>query len=481
MLYKVLAFFQFIIIVVLIVALGSHYVSFGGSSLVVRAPEAPGESTVEYTPPPPPKVMVESLAQIKELKEAFTPTIVKVTDDIYYARGYALGGVQMVITDEGLVIIDTTESLDAAQEILAEFRKITDKPVKYIIYTHGHVDHIVGAPVFMGPDTQVIATEDCVEFMKKDFGWLAPFQRRCRKIQSGDMDSEYARKPPMQSKVRLSHTAGEKDIVWPTITFDQEYSFELGGKEFKLYHTIGETPDHLMVWMPQEKALFPGDLYYASFPNLHTPMLEPRPVRGWYESLDRMARMDAEYLIPGHSFEIIGAREIKETLEAHSAGIKSVFDQTIECINQGLSVEEAVAKVKLPPNLAAREHLQEVYGRVDWSVRGIYQGETGWYDGHGSGLNPLPSSYANREVVKLAGGADKLLVRAIELQKANEHQLACELCDVVIKANPKDKTARAIKADSLDYLGYQSGNLNMFGFYRSAAAMERKAAGIKIE
>ena len=479
MFYKILAFFQFILIVALAVLLGSHYISFGGSSLVVREPAAPGESAIDYTPPPPPKIMVESLGKIKEMKEAFTPTIEKITDDIYYARGYALGGVQMVITDEGLVIIDTTESEEAAREILAEFRKITEAPVKYIIYTHGHVDHITGAPIFMGPDTQVIATADCVDFMQKDFGWLAEFQRRCRKIQSGDMDSDYARPMPMKSKVRLSHTLTKEDIVWPTITFDQEYFFELGGKKFELYHTIGETPDHLMVWMPVDKALFCGDLYYLSFPNLHSPMLEPRPVRGWYESLDLMAAMGAEYLVPGHSNAIFGAQTIKETLEAHSAGIKSVYDQTIACINQGLTVEEAVAKVKLPEDLASRKHLYEAYGRVDWSVRGIYQGETGWYDGHGSGLAPLPAAFPARELVQLAGGADKILMRAMALQKAGEHQLVCKLCDVVIKANPNEKVARAIKADSLDYLGYESGNLNMFGFYRSAAAMERKAADIK--
>ncbi|MBI9075508.1 MAG: alkyl/aryl-sulfatase [Desulfatibacillum sp.] len=481
MFYKILAFFQFILIAVLVVLLAGHYISFGGSSLVVREPGMPGESTLNYTPPPPPTIPLSALGKIREMKEAFAPTISKITDNIYYASGYALGGVQIVITDEGLVIIDTTESMDAAREIWTEFRKITDKPVKYIIYTHGHVDHIVGAPVFMGPDTQVIATADCVDFMKKDFGWLAEFQRRSRKIQSGAMDTDYARPLPMESKVRLSHTLTIDDIVWPTITFDQEYFFELGGKKFEIYHTTGETPDHLMVWMPEDKALFCGDLYYLSFPNLHSPMLEPRPVRGWYESLERMAAMGAEYLIPGHSQALFGEEEIRETLLAHAEGIKSVFDQTIACINQGLTVDEAVDKVKLPEHLASRKHLQEAYGRVDWSVRGIYQGETGWYDGHGTGLSPLPPAYASRELVQLAGGADKILARAMELQKAGEHQLVAELCDAVIKANPNEKVARAMKADSLDYLGYQSGNLNMFGFYRSAAAMERKAAGVKPE
>ena len=201
--------------------------------------------------PPPPKIPAQVLARIRDLKKAFTPAINKITDDISYASGYALGGVQMVITDEGLVIIDTTESQDAAREILSEFRKITDKPVKYIIYTHGHVDHISGTPVFMEPGTEVIATADCVDFMKKDFGWLGEFHRRSRRIQSGDEYDAYAKKRLFESPVRLSHKLEGDDLVYPTITFEREYFFELGGKKFEVYHTIGETPDHLMVCHPK--------------------------------------------------------------------------------------------------------------------------------------------------------------------------------------------------------------------------------------
>jgi alkyl sulfatase BDS1-like metallo-beta-lactamase superfamily hydrolase len=186
-----------------------------------------------------------------------------------------------------------------------------------------------------------------------------------------------------------------------------------------------------------------------------------------------------EYLIPGHTAAIIGAEKIREALAVHSRAVRSVYEQTIECINDGKTVEEAVRIVRLPAELAQKKQLREGYGRVDWSVRGIYQGETGWYDGYGTGLNPLPPHFRARELANLAGGADKLLKRAISLQKSGEHQLVCELCDVVIAANPGDKLARIIKANSLDHLPYISGNLNMFGFYRSAAALERKAAGIK--
>jgi len=96
-------------------------------------------------------------------------------------------------------------------------------------------------------------------------------------------------------------------------------------------------------------------------------------------------------------------------------------------------------------------------------------------------LAPLPPSYCARETVVLAGGADKILARAIALQEEGEHQLVCELCDIVIDANPEDRLAHVIKASSLDAMAYTGGNLNMFGFYRSAAALERQAAGMRLD
>ena len=477
--FKIIALIEFALILVLAGFLLTRLISLKSVKPVIREPLKPAESTLKYMPPPPPKPQIELIKKLIEMKDVFTPRVTKITDDIYNASGYALGSVQMVITEKGLVIIDSTESREAAREILDEFRKITDKPIKYLIYTHGHLDHIFGSSVFMESSTEVISTQDAVDFMKRNFVEMAGSINRSRHIQFGDIEEEYARKRPVKSPVRLPSVLNEKGFLWPTITFDQRYSFELGGKRFELLHTTGETPGHLMVWLPDERVLFCGDLYYFSFPNLSTPMLRTRPVKGWYESLNRMISLKPEYLIPGHTAALIGAEKIHEALDVHSRAVRSVYEQTIECINDGKTVEEAVRIVRLPAELVQKKQLQEGYGRVDWSVRGIYQGETSWYDGYGTGLNPLPPHFLARELANLAGGADKLLRRAITLQESGAHQLVCELCDVVIAANPGDKLARIIKANSLDHLPYISGNLNMFGFYRSAAALERKAAGMK--
>ncbi len=475
---KALFLLHWVVILALVTLLLKQFISFNSSRPMVREPQTPEESTLAYTPPPPPRFSAQALVRLAALKKKYAPTVEKITDHIYLARGFALGSVGMIITAEGLVIVDTTESRTVAEEILARFREITDLPVRSIIYTHGHRDHTLGTPAFFSQGVQIIATNEAVKLLKAYREELRAFHDRSRTNQSGRLATEYSMESPIKSLFKLE---ADSQLIWPTTTFDEKYAFELGGVKIELYHTVGETPGHLMVWLPQERVLFPGDLYYESFPNLSAPMLEPRPVKGWYASLDRMISLEPVYLVPGHSGAIIGADNVRDVLTQHSRAIRFVYEATVKAVNEGLTVDEAAAQISLPPELSQREHLRELYGRVDWSVRGIYQGLTGWYDGRGTGLNPLPKQYLDRELVLLAGGADKLLARAIELKKAGEHQLVCELCDVVINANPEDTLARIIKSFSLDYLGYLSGNLNMFGFYRSAAAMERSRAGFKLK
>jgi alkyl sulfatase BDS1-like metallo-beta-lactamase superfamily hydrolase len=199
-------------------------------------------------------------------------------------------------------------------------------------------------------------------------------------------------------------------------------------------------------------------------------------VRGWVKSLESFIRLEPEHLVPCHTQALEGKVQIKEHLANYRDAILHVHNETVRCMNEGKTADEAVSEVRLSPQLAEKEYLRELYGRVGWSVRGIYRGYSGWYDGKGTGLNSLPPSYKAMELVRLAGGVDKVLARAIELQQKDEHQLCAELCDLVIEANPDEPLAHRIKAASMIHLAMGSRNLNSFGFYRSAYGLEMKAA-----
>jgi alkyl sulfatase BDS1-like metallo-beta-lactamase superfamily hydrolase len=458
-----------------LIGLFFSYFQLSAPDLVVREPAVPGESRIEYVPPPPPRIPASMIKDgIPMLLSMLNKKVEQVTQDIYLASGYALGNVGIVVTKEGLVIIDTTESVEAAGEILAELRKITKVPVHTIIYTHYHPDHTQGTAAFYQDGVRVIATRDFVEYIHYQNAMLGPHHLRARATQAGAAAPGFAFDLPVDRNP-FRAISQKVEVIMPTVTFDDEYAFDLGGKRFELFHTSGETPDHLAVWLPEQKTLFVGDLYYRAFPNLSTPMLESRPVRGWIRSLSRFIEMQPEFLIPGHTGALSGAKNIEEHLRNYRAAIQYVHDETVRCINAGMTVDEAAAEIRLPPDLAALDYLDETYGRVAWSVRGIYHGYQGWYDGYGTNLNPLPPFYSARELVNLAGGADLVLKRAIELQRKGEHQLVTQLCDAVLAANPADRMAHRIKAASLRVLAYSFKNLNSFGSYRSAHALHMQA------
>ena len=197
------------------------------------------------------------------------PQLIKVTEQVYSAVGYALGNVLFVITDSSVVVIDTTESPAAAREALAALRRVSDLPIRYIIYTHFHGDHINGAVVFRQRDAgpvDVIAQQMHDQELIR-YQLLRDYNKRLNAIQFGsalprrDITMELAVDP-------LRPAIG---YVRPTITFDQQYSFEEGGVKFELHHTSGETLDHLMVWLPEQQSCFPVISSTIAFPCYPAP------------------------------------------------------------------------------------------------------------------------------------------------------------------------------------------------------------------
>jgi linear primary-alkylsulfatase len=391
----------------------------------------------------------------------------KVTDRVYVATGYALGNVIYVLTGKSIVVVDTTESLIAARATLDEIRKISNLPVSYIIYTHFHGDHIAGARAFKSEGTKIIAQRRHTEEMAK-YVMLAGYNTRLNSIQFGSA------LPPEKRGARLAIDArnpGERGYIPPDVLFDEEFRFEEGGVNFELYHTLGETFDHLMVWMPQERVLLPGDLFYESFPMLASPMKPDRPITGWAASLDRMRKLHPAYLVPSHTRPQAGEENIDAILANYARAIRWVHDETVKRLNRGMSLAAIRDEVRLPDDLARLPYLQPGYGTVPWSVNGIYKEYTGWYDFNPADLNPGPRSALSRALIEASGGSGAILKRAAT---ETNPQLVVELTDVVLAAEPENREAHALRAAALTKLGEAATNTVERNVYLVAAQEEKR-------
>ncbi len=399
----------------------------------------------------------------------------QVTDQVRLAIGYHLGSVIQVVTPEGAVVIDTTGATANAEAAHHDLDQVGPAETRYLVYTHCHPDHCGGAGAFASQRTEAVISQALLPGLwDRDMGCLATWHDRVRSWQRGlprEAETEAGASP-------LSFGEGPRSYIDPTITFDTELDLEVGGLTFHLEHTEGETRDHLLVWIPELSVLCPGDLYYASFPNLSTPAIGPRPIQGWMDSLERFVELGAEHLVPSHTRAISGRERVREVLTNYRAAIAHVWDESMKAMNDGLSVHEAARRITLPPQLAGLPYLAETYGTVSWGVRAVYDRLTGWYDGDPASLDPLPGEERDRELVALAGSGP-VVARATELHEEGQHQLALELLSVVLGADPLDEAANRLQAAVCRTMIEESTSLNQKGFYLSGVriAEARLAAG----
>ncbi len=407
----------------------------------------------------------EATRKLKTRNEEFRPDIIRITENVYTAVGYSVSNVSMIIGETGLIIVDAGQKPEDAKKILAEFRKITDKPVKVIIYTHGHPDHTGGTSVFAGDDKPEIwgrsghfMGQDGFDLEGRTLKKAGITISRKRGIRQAGVtlpgewriNNGIALTPDFKPGGNANPMENEA-LIEPTHTFEKDrVSLDISGVELDLVAAPGETYDQLYVWLPQARVLFSGDNFYKSFPNLYTIRGAPyRDIQDWYRSIDQMRQEGPKYLVPGHTRPILGEQEAGQALTDYRDAIRFVFDKTIEGMNLGMTPDELVAHVKLPESLAEKDYLTEYYGAVAWSVRSIFEGYLGWFDGNPINLNPLAPKEEAHRMAALAGGEAKLLTTARQALDTKDYQWAATLCDHLLALDPNAAELKLLKANAL--------------------------------
>ena len=357
----------------------------------------------------------------------------------------------MVTTAAGNVIIDTSLALAAAAHKEALTAK-SGAPVKAIILTHAHGDHTGGVNVWRASDTAIIAHKanpDFVAYQQR----LSGFYGRRNAAQFGGAASGLA-------AGRIAQTAPPV----PTRTFAERDTLTVGDVEFTLLHTPGETPDHLAVWIPQFKTAFIGDNYYESFPNLYTLRgTPPRWALDYVESLNKVLALEPELVLPSHGQPIRGRDEVKRRLTQYRDAILYVHDATVKGMNEGKDVFTLMREIRLPPAL----DVGESYGKLTWSIRGIYEGYVGWFDGNPTTMYETSPREVYPEVVAMAGGPDAVAARAQALA-ATDPVRALALTDMALAADASHLRTLEVRLAILRALDRASKNSNERGWLAAA-------------
>ena len=395
------------------------------------------------------------------------PQVVDLGGGLYQAVGAGIQGgaavrvpqsnTFLIKTSDGNVIVDTSIAL-AARAHKAALSAVAPGPTRAVVLTHAHGDHTGGIAVWAETGTRVMAHRLYPEFIDYT-NRLAGYFAKSNVAQFG-------------SGAALRPAAAPAATVPAMVVFDDRYQFEVGDTRFELLHTPGETPDHLTVWIPKLKAAFVGDNFYESFPNLYTLRgTRPRWALDYVNSLNQVLALEPELLLPSHGPAITGRAEVQRRITKYRDAIQYVHDATVKGMNEGKDVGTLMKEIALPPAL----DVGESYGKLSWSVRGIYEGYVGWFDSNVSTMFGS-ASQAYGEVVRLAGGPDAVAARALALAATDPLQ-ALYLTDMSLAVDARHGASLRARVAALKALDAKSTNSNERGWL--AAGIREAEARLK--
>lgn len=420
---------------------------------------------------------------IQQYRDEFigSPRIEQISEHVWTALGFGFAATSLIHTPQGNVIVDCSicpAEARAVKKALSE--KAPSGPIKAIIYTHSHIDHIGGAKVWKEKDTEIWATDPFIEHFFKQYGLFAPAETRRGWRQMGYHVSREALPCSSIGPILEFYTVedmAEVGVVMPTNFFSGNKTLDIGGLKIEMHEAHGETHDTLFVWIPQDKTLLPADDFYQVFPNLYTIRgTSPRPVDDWIKSIDAMRRLEAEHLVPGHTNPIHGKEKIAKVLTNYRDAIQWVRDEVVRRANRGEDIDTITESIKLPPHLVDLPYLREWYGQVDWSARAIYTNSLGWFDGRPDKLYPLDHNEAAKREITLMGGPDKVLELADNALQEGDTRWAIHLLakieDSGLTSGKVAKTVSAKLAEAYTKLAETVYNTNGRG-YLLESAIER--------
>lgn len=357
----------------------------------------------------------------------------------------------LLTTGEGRVVVNTGMGFEGPVH-RANFDAVDSSPVRYVIFTQGHVDHVGGLESLRDPDTIVVAQSNWTTW-RDDNERLIPY--RASRSAFAFKDTLAAGVGAIQRRLGTTRLAGQSAPV-VDLDFADTLTLRLGDRRLELISVPGgETTDSLVVWLPDERICLCGNTFgplFGHIPNLLTMRGDRyRDALTAIASVERVRDLGAELLVTGHFEPIAGADLIFAELTRLRDALEYVHDQTVAGMNAGKDVRTLMREITLP----AEREVGQGYGKVAWDVRAIWENYSGWFHHESTTeLYPVGFDAVAADVVELAG-ADALVRRARDHLDAGRPLHAIHLAELVSTDHPE---ARGVLREAHDRLLAASTN-----------------------
>jgi alkyl sulfatase BDS1-like metallo-beta-lactamase superfamily hydrolase len=361
-------------------------------------------------------------------------------ENIWQATGVA--NTHLISTPDGNVLFDTGLSLQVPKQKRALEAAAPDRPLTHVIVSHSHADHSGGVKFWVEEGSEVVTHAEFPE-EQRYLEELQPYLH-------GRNRTLFPFIPEDPPKIGLIAYGG----IEPTILVrnGEPYRFEQGGVRFEVIATPGaEGADNIVLWLPDQKVLFSGDFFgplFPQFPNIFTMRGEKirKPIE-YIASLNVIIALEPEMIVPSHKDPIEGKARIRADLFKMRDAVQYVHDATVAGMNAGKSVEQLMAEIELPPELA----LSQAHGRVSWGVKSIWEYYATWFHfDTTTELYPVHRREVYGDLVELAG-TDALVAKARGYIDAGKPVHALHLLDIALEEGD-DRAALEARRDALRIL-----------------------------
>lgn len=350
----------------------------------------------------------------------------------------------LVETSDGHLLINTGMGIEAPvhHQNFTDLAGEIDGRIRYAAVTQGHTDHVGGTQYFRdrNPGLQLIAHANNEEHQTYDARLMG-----FRQARSAFRFTEIF-KQTFQEWAAAGYTQiNKQDRPTADITFEDRHALRLGGVEIELIGQMGaETNDSLIVWLPQHKIVFTGNLFgcpFGHFPNLVTLRGDRyRDALTCAEAAQTVLDLEPELLLYGHHAPVEGKELIARELTVYRDAIHHVHDAVVQGMNEGKDLATLQQEIRVPPEC----EVGEGYGTVVWSIRAIWEHYAGWFKHESTTeLYAVPQRSVHADLLELAG-TSAVIERAQKKAGEGQREEALHLLDIVLSAEPQNEAARAL-------------------------------------
>lgn len=426
-----------------------------------RSFEADGSATVVL--PSGQIVHAAAVEQSQRVDRRFT----EVCPGVWCLVGNGLSNQTFVEGPDGIIAIDTGESVEEMNAALDELRRVSDRPVVAVLYTHFH--YVAGTTAVLtaaGRDIPIHGHAKIVRNRSRTASEIAPAYSRGIVEQFGlaldhggpDGLVNVGLGPFFRNPAHAPFTPG---FVPPTDTFDAACTISVAGLDVEVMPAPSDADDSVTYWFPSLSVAVNNLVWPVLFNVFAIRGEEYRDPRVLLAGLDHLLSLQADHLVGAHGPPISGAADIARRVTRYRDAIQFLWDQTVRLTNQGLTGAEIAHRVRLPDHCDDDHLTSELYGVTEHHVRQIRTGLFGFFDGDEAQLFPLDTGERANRMIDGFGG--RVAVRELATAAIDGHDLrwALELCSWLVRSDEAETEDRALLARALRTVAQRTSAANI--------------------